>query len=69
MPNLLTKTKFKTRWESGPSGGGITFDEVADCAIAWGISSRPKTQAMGLVLYKVLLAAGVKGAKKYKPKE
>jgi len=31
----MTKEQFKTKWESNVSGGGITYNDIADCAVAW----------------------------------
>lgn len=38
----MTKLEFKTRWESDDSGGGITTEDIANCAVAWGISKKTK---------------------------
>lgn len=65
----MTREEFKRRWESDESGGGITMDEVADCAQAWGIADRPKIRPMQLILYQVLKAADVSDAEEYKPEE
>ena len=54
---VMTKEEFKARWESDENGGGILFDDVAKCAIAWGISSRPKTENIHKLLDKDLDAA------------
>lgn len=56
----MTKEQFKKRWESNDSGGGITFDDVADCAKDWGICENPMTGDMVSVLAKVLEACGIK---------
>jgi hypothetical protein len=61
----MNKQEFKARWESNENGGGITFADIAKCAIAWGISSRPYTMQMDKVEYKVLNAAGVIDAESY----
>lgn len=29
----MTKAQFKKRWDSNEDGGGITFDDIAQCAI------------------------------------
>lgn len=63
----MTKEEFKLRWESDEDGGGITFNDMADCAIKWGICSSPKAKPMHTVAYSVLLSAGVKDAEEYKP--
>jgi hypothetical protein len=55
----MTKEEFKLRWESDETGGGITLDEVAKCAIEWGLLDRPKTRPFQRVLEVVLEAAGV----------
>lgn len=56
----MTKKQFKKRWDSDGNGGGITFDDVAECAVAWGLFSRPKIHSMQVVLDAVLKAAKVK---------
>jgi hypothetical protein len=56
---IMTKKEFKAKWESDEDGGGITFDDIAECAKAWGISARPRTRNMEAVVSEVLLAAGV----------
>jgi hypothetical protein len=66
---IMTKEEFKTRWESNDDGGGISFDDIANCAVAWGISSRPKTSRIDGIRYRVLKAAGVMDAEDYKPYE
>lgn len=63
----MTKLEFKTRWESDDIGGGINFDDVAKCAIAWGITDRPRTRPMDRILYLVLVSAGVTDAEDYNP--
>ena len=65
----MTKEEFKARWESDDSGGGISFDDIANCAVAWGISSRPKTSRIDGIRYRVLVAAGTVDAEEYKPDE
>lgn len=64
----MTKEEFKKRWESDDNGGGITFEEVAECAINWKISSRPRINSMDLLLYRVLKYVGVSDYEDYKPK-
>lgn len=55
----MTKEEFKKRWDS-PDGGGITFEDIAKCAVEWGISSRPKTRPMDRIANAVTIAAGCK---------
>jgi hypothetical protein len=56
---VMTKAEFKKRWESNRKGGGITNDDCADCAKAWGLYSTPRIHPMNEVIAKVLKAAGV----------
>lgn len=53
----MTKEKFKERWDT-EDGGGITFDDIAECAILWGLFSKPKTLPIFKVANTVLVAAG-----------
>lgn len=53
----MTKEEFKARWESNEQGGGITNEDIANCAIAWGISQHPRTRSMTRITYLVLKAA------------
>lgn len=61
----MTKEEFKTKWESGDDGGGITFNDIANCAESWGICSRPRTMRMNTVRYLVLKAAGTEDAEDF----
>lgn len=63
----MTKKQFKKRWESNDKGGGITFDDVADCAKKWGLYSKPRINPIYEVRYKVLKAADVEDAEDYNP--
>lgn len=63
----MTKNEFKRRWESGPDGDGITFEEVAACAKEWGLSGTPMIRPMAEIRYKVLKAAGTSDAEEWKP--
>ena len=65
----MTKEEFKTRWESDDNGGGINYDDIAECAIAWHISSRPRIRRMDVVRYQVLKAAGTVDAEEFTPDE
>lgn len=64
----MTKEEFKKRWESDEDGGGITFDDIADCAKQWGISPNPRVHQMGKVRYEVLKAAGTVDAEGFNPR-
>ena len=63
----MTKNEFKKRWESDEDGGGICFNDIADCAVAWGICSTPRTKQIGRVRYLVLKAAGTDDAEEFNP--
>jgi hypothetical protein len=67
--SAMTKEEFKTRWESNDNGGGITYDDIANCAVAWGISRTPKTRRIDVIRYQVLVAAGTVDAEEFKPEE
>lgn len=67
--SAMTRTKFKDRWESNEDGGGITFDEIAECAKAWGLFLTPKTSRIDVVRYKVLQAAGTNDCEEFAPSE
>jgi uncharacterized Fe-S cluster-containing radical SAM superfamily protein len=62
----MNKEEFKRRWESDDYGGGITFDDIANCAIEWGICTSPRTTSPTLVRYEVLAAAQVIDAEEYR---
>lgn len=55
----MTKAEFKQRWDSDENGGGITGDDVADCAKAWGLFHTPRIKPMGTVIQAVCRAAEV----------
>ena len=63
----MNKLQFKDRWESNDRGGGITFNDIAKCAVEWGISSHPKTSPINHIRYRVLKAAGTKDCEEFKP--
>jgi hypothetical protein len=67
--SAMTKEEFKTRWESNDNGGGITYDDIANCAVTWGISRTPKTRRIDVIRYQVLVAAGTVDAEEFKPVE
>lgn len=62
----MTKNQFKKRWESNDNGGGITFDDIADCAVKWGLFSRLRIAKMDFVRYQVSKAAKVEDAEEFK---
>ena len=64
---VYTKEQFKRLWEANSAGSGITFDDIAECAIAWGISSHPRTRPIDEITYKVLKAAQTNDAEEYNP--
>ena len=54
----MTKEEFKTRWDGDDNGGHITYDDIAECAVKWGLCARPKILNIDIVKKKVLEAAG-----------
>ncbi len=62
----MTKTEFHKKWIADES---ITFDDIAKCAVDWGIASYPKTCRIDVIRYKVLKAAGCPDAEDYRPEE
>ena len=65
----MTKQEFKQRWESDDVGGGITFEDIADCATKWGIASAPRTMNIQNVRYMVLKSAGTNDAEDFAPEQ
>ena len=65
--NAMTKEEFKQRWESSSRGGGITFNDIANCAVSWGLFKFPRTSQIDLVRYKVLKAAQTVDAEEFAP--
>jgi hypothetical protein len=63
----MTKAEFRQRWESGPDGGGITNDDCADCAKAWGLFDTPRIHELSKVVDAVVKAACVTEEKEYPP--
>lgn len=64
---VYTKEKFKELWEANEYGSGITYDDIAECAKAWGISSNPRIRPVDEITYKVLKAAQTNDAEEYNP--
>lgn len=64
---VYTKEEFKRLWEANSCGSGITYDDIAECAKAWGISSLPRTRPVDEITYKVLKAAQTNDAEEYNP--
>ena len=56
---VYTKEEFKRLWESDETGGGITIDDCAECAKAWGLYQKPNCANIDEVVYRVCEAAGV----------
>lgn len=56
----MTREEFKRRWDSDANGGGITYDDIAQCAVEWGICSRPRINNVYWVRDKVLEYANCK---------
>jgi len=62
----MEKHEFKARWESDETGGGINYDDIAECAKAWGIASKPRTMPIDKIRYLVLRAADTNDAEEFK---
>lgn len=56
----MTKEEFRLKWDGGEDGGGITWDDIAECAISWGLFSKPRTRRLDVVANAVTKAAGCK---------
>lgn len=52
----MTKEEFKKEWEKEDCN--ITFEDIAQCAVEWGLYQRPKTSRIHTVANRVLEAAG-----------
>ena len=65
----MTKIEFKKRWESDGDGGGITFDDIADCAKEWGICGVPRIVEINEITHLVLKAANTNDAEDYAPQK
>lgn len=55
---IYTKEVFKKKWDGDENGGGITWEDIADCAEDWGLFSRPRCYDMWKVRKAVLSACG-----------
>jgi len=55
----MTRQEFKKRWESNEDGGGITMEDVANCAVKWGLIAKPKILPINKVLNIVLKSANI----------
>lgn len=53
----MTKAQFKKRWDSNEDGGGITFDDIAQCAVDWGLIQNPRIHRIDVIANMVTKAA------------
>ena len=60
----MTKEEFKRKWELDE---GITFNDVADCAVKWNITATPRIHNINDILYLLLLEEEEKDETDYKP--
>lgn len=60
---VYSKEDFKRLWEANDYGSGITDNDIADCAKAWGISYI----TIDDIRYRVLKAAQVNDAEDFNP--
>lgn len=63
----MTKEEFKIRWESSNDRGGITFNDIANCAVNWDLIALPKLKPIDKVMYAVLKAANTNDCEEYNP--
>lgn len=56
----MTKEEFRKRWDSGPDGGDIAFEDIAKCATKWGLYATPRIHPINEVMEKVVKAAKCK---------
>lgn len=63
----MTKEEFKIRWESSNDGEGITFNDIANCAVNWDLIALPKLKPIDKVMYAVLKAANTNDCEEYNP--
>ena len=54
----MSKEQFAQRWDSDDDGGGINFDDIADCAVAWVIYAVPRIHPIHDVKDAVVTASG-----------
>jgi hypothetical protein len=52
----LTKEKFKELWDAPEDN--ISMQDVAECAVAWGLYTKPKSHPLNEVLAAVMEYAG-----------
>lgn len=55
---VYTKEEFRQLWDADDDGSGITFNDIADCAKAWGLYSTPRIHPINAVKDAVIKAAG-----------
>lgn len=55
---VMTKAEFAQRWDKDDTGDGITMDEVAECAQAWGLYAIPRIHPIDVVREAVVQASG-----------
>lgn len=65
----MTKQEFKARWESDGDVGGLTWTDIEDCAIAWGLYKNLRFITSYEVRYAVLSAADTVDAESFHPDE
>lgn len=69
MSKTMTKQEFKVWWEGLTDDDTYSMDTIADCAVDWGLYSRPRTSRIDEVEYAVLKAANVVDAEDFKPSD
>ena len=61
----MTKEEFKKKWESS-EGEAISFQELTECAVSWGIVNKNNMPPIWDYQYKVLEAANCVDSHEYK---
>lgn len=56
----MTREEFAARWDSDEDGGGITVNEIADCAKAWGVFTTPRIHPIRVVINAVVKESGAR---------
>ena len=63
----MTKEEFKKLWEANNEGSGITFEDIANAAVRWGVCRTPRIRPMEQIRYLVLKSANTVDAEDFNP--
>ena len=56
----MTRAEFAERWDKDEHGDGITINEIAECAVAWGLYDSPRIHPIREVSLAVVKESGAK---------